>query len=216
MFYSSSRMADQQPFSGSPLGGSGTGGPGASGPSNGRPPVPPPPLPPSSPLPPPSAGDDPFAAFGDEGTPFGGTAGTPLGGGNPPTEPEDTTPANFQLGALLPPILKVKVPPHSLSFDETYFLRLLAGSISLTKDEKKRIVEAIPKLKQSQIDELIRIFEDEKKKFAELPKKHLEQLDKLAKKHYEDWMDLETEIQAVAKTSEDQAKAEELRKKLGL
>lgn len=131
-------------------------------------------------------------------------------------KPEDTTPANYQLGILLPAELKVTIPPHELSFDEKYFLRLLAGSISLSKDEKKRIVESVPKLRQSQIDELVRIFEEEKEKFAQLSAKHVPQLEKLAKQHYQDWMDLETEQHAESKKKDDDAKADEIRKQLGL
>ena len=125
-------------------------------------------------------------------------------------------PANFQLGKLLPPELKLKVPAHSLQVDEKYFLRLLAGSISLTKDEKRRIVDSIPKLRQAQIDELTRIFEEERRKFAELGQEHTPQLEKLAKQHYEDWMDLEMEEQQKGKKEEETSEADALRKKLGL
>ena len=136
--------------------------------------------------------------------------------GYPPQAPEDTTPANFQLGTKLPAKLKVKAPKNSLKFDEEYFIRLLAGSISLSKDEKKKIVESIPKLKQSQIDELIRIFEEERQKFAALSKKHVPQLEKLAVQHHSEWMDLENESQLSQKKEEDTSKAEEIRKKLGI
>ncbi|MDD3861363.1 MAG: hypothetical protein PHP74_00490 [Candidatus Gracilibacteria bacterium] len=136
--------------------------------------------------------------------------------GMPPVEPEDTTPANFQLGTKFPPKLNVTCPAHELNFNEEYFIRLLAGSISLSKDEKKRIVESIPKLKQAQIDELIRIFEEEKQKFAALSKKHVPQLEKLADQHYKEWMDLETEFFQEGKKQEDTSKADEIRKQLGL
>ena len=136
--------------------------------------------------------------------------------GMPPVTPEDTTPANFQLGTKLPAKLTVKCPPHNLNFDDEYFITLLAGSISLSKDEKKRIIESIPKLKQSQIDELIRIFEEEKQKFAALSKKHVPQLEKLAEQHYKEWMDLETEFFQEGKKKEDTNKADDIRKKLGL
>ena len=140
-----------------------------------------------------------------------------FGSPTPPSpQPEDTTPANFQLGIKLPPKLNVPVPQHNLKFDEQYFLRLLAGSISLTKDEKKRIIESIPKLKQAQIDELIKIFEDEKRKFAELSKKYTDQLEKLAQKHFEDWTDLEASYKQQEKASHDAQQADEIRKKLGL
>jgi hypothetical protein len=141
--------------------------------------------------------------------PFG-----PLPGAQPP--PEDTTPANFQLGSKLPKNIGIKIPPHSLKFDEQYFLHLLAGSISLTRDEKKRIIESVPKLKQSQVDELIRIFEEERRKFSELSAKHVDQLKKLEDQHWKDWQDVELQQKAQEKKSADEAKAEEIRKKLGL
>lgn len=138
------------------------------------------------------------------------------GGAMPPQEPEDTTPANFPLGTKFVAPLKIKLPKHDMSFDEDYFVKLLAGSISLSREEKKRIVESVPKLKQSQIDELINIFEEEKEKFAALSKKHVPQLEKLAQQHYNEWMDLETEYEQSQKKNEDQDKAAAIRKQLGL
>ena len=93
---------------------------------------------------------------------------------------------------------------------------MLAGSISLTKDEKLRIIESIPKLKQSQVDELIKIFEEERTKFAELGEEHVPQLEKLAKQHYEDWVDVEMKQEQSSKADEDAKKAEEIRKQMGL
>jgi hypothetical protein len=144
--------------------------------------------------------------------PQGGMPGAPGAG----MQQEDMTPANFQLGTKLPRVLKVKCPPHGLKFDEEKFIKLLAGSISLSKDEKKKIVESVPKLKQEQIDELIKIFEEEKQKFAALSKKHVPQLEKLADQHYAEWMQLESETEQDQKKKADQQKADEIRKNLGL
>lgn len=178
---------------------------------------------------PPQGGFDP--AFGPQGgfPPQGGydpAFGPPQGGMNPYGQganpyggqpmPEDTSPANFQLGTKFPATLKVKVPAHTLNFDADYFIRLLAGSISLSKDEKKKIVESIPKLKQSQIDELVRIFEEEKQKFAALSKKHVPQLEKLAQQHYDEWMELETETELTAKKQQEEGQADAIRKQLGI
>ncbi len=137
-------------------------------------------------------------------------------GGMPAGEPEDTTPANFKLGTKLPRELRVKCPPSALKFDEEKFVRLLAGSISLSKDEKKKIVESVPKLKIEQIEELMRIFEEEKEKFAALSKKHVPQLEKLAEQHYQEWMQLESEFEGEQKKQADNQKAEEIRKNLGI
>ena len=167
---------------------------------------------------------------GTGGTPPpGGTGGTPPGGAQPPfggapggfqppppPKEEDKTPANYQIGQHLPKEIKVNIPVHSLKFDTQIFLHLLAGSISLTKDEKKRIIESIPKLRQEQVDELMRIFEEERRKFAELSQKHVDQLKKLEKQHWADWQDVELEQKAGKKKEEDEADADKIRKQLGL
>lgn len=111
----------------------------------------------------------------------------------------------------------VKLPAHpATNFNEVAFVQLLAGSISLTIDEKKKIIEAVPKLSQYQIDELIKIFEEEKRKFAELAEKHAEQINKLKAQHASEWQMFEMEIQQSQQKGEDQSKADEIRKKLGL
>jgi hypothetical protein len=168
----------------------------------------------SKPTPPPPSGATPPPA-GMPGIP--GMPGSEGMGTNPPSEPEDNTPANFQLGQLFTDGIKLKLPPHpETNFDDDEFLFLLASSISLSKAEKKRIIDAIPKLKQWQVDELMNIFKEEKQKFAQLTKKHVPQLEKLAKQHYEEWRDLEIAQEQEGKSEEDKAKAEEIRKSLGL
>lgn len=148
------------------------------------------------------------------------TQGMPMGnyGSNPtpPPQEEDSTPANFQLGTLFVEPIKVKLPDSNLQYDSDYFVRLLAGSISLSRDEKKRIIDSIPRLRQEQIDELTRIFEEEKLKFSMLSKKHVPQLERLADQHYREWMDIEAEVAQMAKKSHDEEQAEEIRKSLGL
>ncbi len=111
----------------------------------------------------------------------------------------------------------VVVPTHpETDFDEQLFLKLLAGSISLMRDEKWRIIQAIPKLSQFQIDELFKILQEEKRKFAELSPKHLLQLQKLEQKHTEEWKDLQSMMVQQNVKQEDQAQADEIRKQLGL
>ncbi len=109
------------------------------------------------------------------------------------------------------------VPGHpETTFDEQLFLTLLRGSISLTRDEKWRIIQAIPKLSQFQIDELQKILEEEKRKFSELSPKHLLQLQKLEQKHTEDWKDLQSITVQQGAKEEEQGQADEIRKQLGL
>jgi len=111
---------------------------------------------------------------------------------------------------------KMRIPAHSLQFNENRFLQLLAGSISLSKDEKKRIIESVPKLSQYQIDELIKIFEEEKRKFSELDVKHKEQLRALEAKHAAEWEALEMEQEQNAQQGAEDQAAEDIRKSLGL
>jgi len=111
----------------------------------------------------------------------------------------------------------IVVPAHpETQFDEQNFLTLLRGSISLTRDEKWRIIQAIPKLSQFQIDELQKILDEEKRKFSELSPKHLLQLKKLEEKHSEDWNDLRSITVQQGAREEEQQQAEDIRKQLGL
>jgi hypothetical protein len=111
----------------------------------------------------------------------------------------------------------IVIPDHpNTTFDEMGFLTLLRGSISLTRDEKWRIIQAIPKLSQFQVDELQKILEEERRKFAELSPKHLLQLQKLETNHARDWGDLQGITQQQSVKQDDQAQADEIRKQLGL
>jgi len=111
----------------------------------------------------------------------------------------------------------IAVPEHpETKIDEQNFLTLLRGSISLTRDEKWRIIQAMPKLSQFQIDELQKILTEEKEKFSVLSPKHLLQLQKLEQKHAQDWNDLQSvTVQEQAKEAEGE-QADEIRKQLGL
>src|SRR3989338_3967998 len=112
---------------------------------------------------------------------------------------------------------KIQVPAHpETTFDEQIFLTLLRGSISLTRDEKWRIIQAVPKLSQFQIDELQKILEEERRKFGELSPKHLLQLMKLEQKHGEDWRDLQSFMVQKDAKQQEQAAADDIRKQLGL
>ena len=182
---------------------------------------------PQQPTPPPNYGAPQQGMPAQQYAPQGGfppTGGQPMGMGGaypgagtpPPPPPEDTTPANYQIGQHIPKVIDVKLPAHQLAFDEQHFLHLLAGSISLTREEKKRIIDSTPRLKQSQVDELIRIFEEERRKFAELSAKHVEQLKKLEKQHWADWQDIELQQKSEQKKAQEANQADEIRKKLGL
>lgn len=156
----------------------------------------------SQPVPPPPP---PMAGMGDP------HAGTTPAAQQPPFDP------NYRFGDRMKNFTTtIKLPAHSLQFDEDRFLNLLAGSISLSREEKKRIIDSIPKLRQEQVDELMRIFDEERVKFIELSPKHGAQLKKLEDEHAADWHDLEMAYKAESKGQEDQSKADEIRKQLGL
>ena len=161
---------------------------------------------------------DPYAAPMGQAQPAQQGAGAPLagmgdaaGGTQPPFDP------NYKFGERMKDFTtSVKLPEHTVKVDEANFLNLLAGSISLTKEEKKKIVDSFAKLRQEQVDELIRIFEEERAKFIELSPKHGAQLKKLEDEHAADWKDIEISYTAAAKKEEEDAKAEAIRKQLGL
>jgi hypothetical protein len=126
---------------------------------------------------------------------------------------------NYRFGTIADALSNENIAPPAhpdTNFDDQRFLTLLRGSISLTRDEKWRIIQAIPKLSQFQIDELQKILSEEREKFEQLSPKHLKHLMQLEKKHSEDWKDLQSIfIQGEAKQKE-QSQADEIRKQLGL
>lgn len=110
---------------------------------------------------------------------------------------------------------------HPLTtLDEQVFMDLLEHSLSLSTFEKKRVVDAIPTLSQFQIDELTKVFEDERVEFRKLMPTEGEIIKGLVVKAQNEWEQLkdiyieESKAQAVANA--DAAKADEMRKSLGL
>jgi hypothetical protein len=204
-------------------------------------PTPPPPPRPGDPVP--TGGLDPTQVFttppppppasqGDDGT--GDDAIPPDAGPPPPPvgtvatkemgyDDEDLrvlgAVGNYRFGSICDVLTNdnIAIPEHpQTSFDESRFLQLLRGSISLTRDEKWRIVQAVPRLSQFQVDELQKILEEERNKFSELSPKHLIQLQKLEMKHAEDWRDLQGVSVQQAVQQQDNSEAEEIRRQLGL
>ncbi len=127
--------------------------------------------------------------------------------------------ANYRFGVIGAQLTNdhIAIPAHpETTFDEQLFLGLLRGSISLTRDEKWRIIQAVPKLSQFQVDELQKILEEERRKFSELSPKHLLQLMKLEQKHSQDWQDLQSITVQQKSSAQEQQQADEIRKQLGL
>ncbi len=166
---------------------------------------PPPPPPPGAGMPPPPP---PPPGMGDQG-------GQPLVA-QPVTEEEAPIVPIGSFGIEGEFKTNIVLPKHELNFNENRFLQLLAWSISLSKAEKKKIIMSIPKLSQYQIDELMKIFEEEKAKFSSLDQKHKEQLRALEAKHSSDWESLEMEVMQEWEAEEEEAAADDIRKSLGI
>ncbi|EKE28247.1 MAG: hypothetical protein ACD_3C00084G0003 [uncultured bacterium (gcode 4)] len=110
---------------------------------------------------------------------------------------------------------------HPLTeFDEANFIELLEHSLSLNVYEKKRVIDAIPTLSQFQIDELIKVFEDEREEFKKLMWSEAEAIKELVVKSREWWKQLEDiyiqEAKQNEKVWEDKAKIDDLKSSLGL
>jgi hypothetical protein len=72
---------------------------------------------------------------------------------------------------------------HPLTeFNEVIFLDLLQFSLSLSVIDKKRVIDAIPTLSQYQIDELHKVFQDERVEFKKLIDKEEATIRDLVKK----------------------------------
>ena len=107
------------------------------------------------------------------------------------------------------------IPPHpNTQFDEEYFLKLLEGSISLTLGEKQKVIDAIPRLSIEQINELIKIFEEEKEKFKELESQYGDDVAKLKQQREAEFKIAESRQEEESEADEEAAAAEELKRKL--
>ncbi len=111
------------------------------------------------------------------------------------------------------------VSVHPLSeFEESVFLDLLEHSLSLSVTEKKRVIDAVPTLSQFQIDELTKVFVDEREEFKKLLAKEGDTIKELVVKARDGWKQLgeiyaQERAQAL-KSGEDQTKIDDLKKSL--
>ncbi len=110
---------------------------------------------------------------------------------------------------------------HPLTqFDEKEFVDLLEHSLSLSVSEKKRVVDAVPTLSQYQIDELKKVFTEERDEFRKLMPKEGETIKKLVTDKRAEWKQLKQiyidELKNRQKANEDQGKIDDLKKSLGL
>ncbi len=132
---------------------------------------------------------------------------------NPPVPPPRPKTSNDD---ILP---RFMVHPLT-TFDEKVFMDLLEHSLSLSTFEKKRVIDAVPTLSQFQIDELVKVFEDERVEFRKLMPTEWEIIKWLLVKAQNEWEQLKDiyieESRAQAQANQDAQKAEEMRKSLGL
>jgi hypothetical protein len=110
----------------------------------------------------------------------------------------------------------VKFPEHTTEFNEEKFIFLLAHSLSLAIDEKINIIDRIPDLSQSQIDQLLEIFVDEQKSFADLEREHPENIRTEREKRLKSWENVSNRQEQNVASEEDESKADDIRKQLGL
>lgn len=110
---------------------------------------------------------------------------------------------------------------HPLTqFDEKEFCDLLKHSLSLSVAEKKRVVDAVPTLSQYQVDELKKVFTEERDEFRKLMPKEGETIKKLVTDKKAEWTQLKQiyidELKNRQKSNEDAGKIDDLKKSLGL
>ena len=118
-------------------------------------------------------------------------------------------------------MLLKKMMVHPITdFDENKFLDLLEHSLSLSLADKKRIIDSIGELSQFQVDELTKVFEDERVEFRKLVATEGEIIKGLVVKAQNEWEQLKDiyhdEILAQEKAMADAQEAERIKKNLGL
>jgi len=114
----------------------------------------------------------------------------------------------------------IKAHSDDVEFDEENFCDLLKFSLSLNTMEKKRVVDAIPTLSQFQIDELTKVFTEERVKFKDLAKEHPDDIKKLVAKQQAEWIELwelyKAEQENKSIEEENQDKIDDIKAWLGL
>jgi len=171
----------------------------------------PPPVDPNLP-PPPVGGVPPQGSFPPP--PMPGSHHPPQQTGPPPPpRPVDPNARVGQLNTRGGHIFVI--PPHpNTTFDEENFLTLLEGSISLTMEEKQRVIDAIPRLRIEQINELISIFEEEKQKFSELESEFSDDVQRLKQEREREISIVGDKKEEEEESNEEAAQIEALRKSL--
>lgn len=104
--------------------------------------------------------------------------------------------------------------------DVNEFFDLVKHSLSLSFEEKKKVIDYVPTLSQFQFDELKKVFLEERTKFREMAELHPEDIKKLLKQQQDSWLQLvqwyhmESEKQTVQ--NKDEQKIDDIKKSLWL
>ncbi|MCP4153580.1 MAG: ParA family protein, partial [bacterium] len=88
----------------------------------------------------------------------------------------------------------ISQPPKEIEFDFQVFFSLLASSISLSMDEKTKMIKTLHQLSQVQLTELLQIFQEERNNFLGYPANNWLQLVELLGKHQGEWLALLDEL----------------------
>lgn len=114
----------------------------------------------------------------------------------------------------------INLHAEEIELNSEEFADLLKHSLSLNLMEKKRVVDAVPTLSQFQFNELIKVFKWEREQFAELAKKHPDDIKKLVKKQQEEWTQLwelyDIELKNKVKEDENKNKIDDIKASLWL
>jgi len=114
----------------------------------------------------------------------------------------------------------INLHSDEVEFNAEDFSDLLKFSLSLNTMEKKRVVDAIPTLSQFQIDELTKVFTEERVKFKDLAKEHPDDIKKLVAKQQAEWLELwdlyKSEDENKSVEEENQEKIDDIKAWLGL
>lgn len=116
------------------------------------------------------------------------------------------------------PVYRIASHHPGAVFDEIYFIHLLENSLALTYSEKKEVIDAIHRLSQYQIDELVKVFLDEREQFKAIMEEESESIIKLYEEAKKNWILIiehyTTQEQKDVQQEVDNSKLDEIRKAL--
>ncbi len=84
----------------------------------------------------------------------------------------------------------------------------------MTLEEKQKVIDAIPRLSLEQINELLKIFEEEKQKFSELESEYSDDVAKLKQQRESEFKLAAVKKEERSEAEDEVAEAEALKKKL--